>query len=54
MYSIDINFLRDRKTETITTTAFKKKPDTTLKEQLPILIGGGAGLFCIALAGVGY
>ncbi|MCX8079340.1 MAG: PilN domain-containing protein [Geminocystis sp.] len=51
MYSIDINFLRDRKAETITTTAFKKKSDTTIKEQLPILIGGGVGLACIALTG---
>ncbi|MCS6942076.1 MAG: PilN domain-containing protein [Geminocystis sp.] len=51
MYIIDINFLRDRKAETITTTAFKKKSDTTIKEQLPILIGGGVGLACIALTG---
>ncbi len=51
MYSIDINFLKDRKTETITTTALKKKSGATPGEQLPILIGAGVGLAFVAAVG---
>ncbi len=52
MYSLDVNFLKDRHLETTkTTTSPKKSPTATLKQQTPLLIGAGVGLGLVALTG---
>lgn len=49
MHNIDINFLKDRKLDTISgTTAFKKTP---IGERLPTLIGAGVAVAFIAAVG---
>lgn len=51
MYSIDINFLRDRHLEdsTKTATQVSKAPAPTLQQQVPMYIGVGAMLVLLAL-----
>lgn len=52
MYGLDINFLSDRNLETTKTTSVAKDtPGVSLKQQTPLLIGGGIGLALVALAG---
>lgn len=52
MYNIDVNFLRDRKLDGLSTgTSFAKKAPTPMAEKLPIFIGAGVGVACIAAAG---
>lgn len=52
MHNIDINFLKDRKLDTVSgTTAFKKKKATPIGERLPIYIGGGVAVAFIAAVG---
>jgi type IV pilus assembly protein PilN len=52
MYNIDINFLKDRKLDTLTSsTAFRKKSQASFQEKLPIVIGSGVGVALIGIAG---
>ena len=52
MYDIDINFLKDRKLDALTTsTAFKKKTLASRQEKLPIFIGSGVAVALIAITG---
>lgn len=51
MYNIDINFLKDRKLDSASTTVTIKKKTTTKTIQLPILIGTGVAVGFIAATG---
>lgn len=52
MYSLDVNFLRDRHLDTAkVTTSTKKASAPSLKKQLPLAIGGGVAVALLALAG---
>ncbi|MEM8640855.1 MAG: hypothetical protein AAGG51_18860 [Cyanobacteria bacterium P01_G01_bin.54] len=58
MYSLDINFLKDREATPAGggEKAVKKTPKRKLStaELLPTFIGGGLAVLCLASAGVGY
>lgn len=49
MYSLDINFLKDRNLDTSKTTKVTKAAGPSLKQQLPILIGGAVMVILPAL-----
>ncbi|MGB5768433.1 MAG: PilN domain-containing protein [Crocosphaera sp.] len=50
MYSLDVNFLKDRHLETSSkTTSINESRGISLKEQLPLLIGGGVLVLLPAL-----
>jgi type IV pilus assembly protein PilN len=51
MYSIDINFLRDRKLDSQTSGTSFKKEATPMSERVPIFIGVGVAVALIGLAG---
>jgi len=54
MYSLDVNFLRDRATPTASggaARAARPKQVITLQDLLPAIIGGGVGLGLLAIAG---
>lgn len=51
MYNIDINFLKDRKLDSASTTITLKKKTTSTKIQLPIIIGAGVAVAFIAATG---
>lgn len=52
MYNIEINFLKDRKLDSVSgTTAFKKKTDTPIGDRLPTFIGAGIAVALIAAVG---
>lgn len=52
MYSIDVNFLSDRKLDSSATgTVVKRKKETPLSEKMPIFIGAGVGVALIAISG---
>jgi type IV pilus assembly protein PilN len=52
-YSIDINFLRDRKLDSQggTTLLRKKRKQTPMSERIPVLIGSGVGIAFVAASG---
>ncbi|GBF79106.1 PilN domain-containing protein [Aphanothece sacrum] len=49
MYSLDINFLKDRHLDTSKTPKVSKAAGSSLKQQLPILIGGAVMIILPAL-----
>ena len=52
MYNIDINFLKDRKLDTLASpTAFKKRAAASAEDRITIYIGSGVALALIALVG---
>lgn len=51
MYSLDINFLKDRSVDTAKTTTGPKLSGPSLQKQFPILIGAGVMVLLPALAG---
>ena len=53
MYNIDINFLKDRKLDALTTsTTFNQKTtQVSLQDRLPIFIGSGIAVFLLGIAG---
>lgn len=52
MYNIDINFLKDRKLDTSSsTTAFKKKNVTPMGDRVPTFIGAGVAVAFVAAVG---
>ena len=52
MYKINVNFLKDRKLDSLTGgTSIRKQKQTPIGERLPILIGGGVGAALIAFVG---
>lgn len=51
MYSIDINFLRDRKLDSATSGTKIKQKATPMSERIPIFIGLGIGVALVAASG---
>ena len=54
MYSLDVNFLKDRQLEATAKTRATPKVGEPIswRKQLPILIGAGAGLTLLGLTGL--
>ncbi|HAC63657.1 MAG TPA: fimbrial protein [Cyanothece sp. UBA12306] len=53
MYSLDVNFLKDRRQEGASkTVTVENKPSFSLQDKLPIVIGGVVGLGLIVLSGL--
>ena len=54
MYSLDVNFLRDRVPQKETGGGKKKRPPINMGDLTPLYIGGGIAVFSLVLVGTGW